>query len=825
MMLTGAAAAALTWSSDALAQDEGGATVEGVVVTARKRNETDISVPVAVTAFSQTELAQKGTGRVQDVALLDPSLTVSQSASAGGGAMYMRGVGTATGSNATFDQAVLLEIDGVPYSNGNLLRIGHYDLEQIQIIKGPQALFFGKNSPAGVVSMTTANPTSEPFLSGKFSYEPYAKETLVEGVVSGPITDSFGARLFANYTLHKGSDRNLAAVAAPTANAILPGTVTLPRYSRSWRRESQFVRLTLAYEPNDRLNARAKFSYHHQKSPGVGAIKERYYCDQGRAQNTTAAILALGAGNPNVPALASALSVDDCKLNGTVYYGGINPVNFRAPWLTDKDRKSEGFMGENIFTGSLEAQYEISDTLTLDSVTGLGQILNASTTQNNFAVPATPALILVTRADIDQFTQELRLSSSYSGRVNFVVGGFYQDSEFSGYTANAALAPFTHFHYTIPGKTESIFAQLIWQPAELIEIAGGARYTRERRSLLLQLQDAVNTSLFTTIPTQNPMRTVEDVSPEATVTFRPSTRLTIFGAYRSGFKSGGYGQTLVSNAAIPSSTPPLYDTYYEPESGEGFEGGVKLSALDRALRVDTNVYSYKYDDLQVNFVDSSSGAPFIRIANAASSTVKGVEVNATYTAPDGPLSGLVLRLAGNYNRAKYKEFLSPCFIGQSVAEGCNLTPNATGAFTAQDLAGRTLTNAPRWTGYLGLTYTRDLNNGLRLRLGADAAYKSSYNPTPDLIPWARQSPATLFGLEASIADNDGAWEFAVIGRNLGDVYRAQENSNVPFTGNAANTGTVRGGVGSHADLAGNTNQGRAIYFQLTVRPSEWMRRD
>jgi outer membrane receptor protein involved in Fe transport len=354
------------------------------------------------------------------------------------------------------------------------------------------------------------------------------------------------------------------------------------------------------------------------------------------------------------------------------------------------------------------------------------------------------------------------------------------------------------------------FGQILWDIVPSLELAAGARYTSETKSLLLT-RDGVPQ------PTANPKVTFENTSPEVTLTWRPNGELTLYGAYKTGFKSGGYAATISGNGP-PLPASPLQDFLYHPEKAKGFEGGVKSMLLDRTLRLDAVLYGYEYSDLQVSNVDASTIVPILRVLNAATARQRGVEVEATYYPPQ--VSGLRLGAFVNYNDSHYVNFISPCWIGQSIAEGCNLRPAASGAFTSQDLAGKRFTNAPLWTGNLSFSYVRPLGD-LRLEVGADTSYRSSYNPTSDLSPGGVQQAYALVNAQIRLLGPNDGWEVGLYGKNLSNVERALDTSSVPLTGASKNTGTANGGVLSRSDLAASTNPGRAIFIQVVVRPSAW----
>jgi iron complex outermembrane receptor protein len=807
-------AACAATAAPVFAQETKTTELETVVVTARKRSETDISVPVSITAMSAAQIERNAIFNVYDLAQKTPTLTISNTGSGVGGTVFLRGIGSAVTTGNSIDQSVSFDIDGVPVSRGNILRIGDFDLEQLQMLKGPQALFFGKNSTAGVLAFTSKDPTDANEAMVKLGYEPFANTRFGEFAVSGPLTDTLKARVFARYAKSDGFNKNLGGEALP-ANAIVPNTVFAPSHNTAWRYTDKFVRGTVLWEPSSKFTARFKASYDEQDGDGVAGLKERFYCPLGHSQNTSAAALPVANGGfgagANAAALAAALSVDDCKLNGTVYEGDINPAFLTNPTTRSlPESDTNGVTKSRISLASAEFNYAVADHIDLTAVSGFVRISENNYDNFSYGIPSPGALMFNTGFSHRQFTQELRLRTSFEGPVNVMVGGFYQHAFLRTFTNNFAVAPFNVPEYRIPNDVWSGFGQLTWNITDQIELAGGARYTEEKKSLTFWRD-------FVPQPVANPNVKFTNTSPEATLTWRPSSDMTVYAAYKTGFKSGGYATTQSGNFA-PLSPVVLRDFTYRPEKAEGFEGGWKAQLFDRTLRLDATIYTFEYKNLQVSNVNTSTGVPVLQIFNAATVRQKGIEVEGAYYPP--AIEGLRLSGLVNYNRSKYTDFLSPCYIGQSIAEGCNLDL-FNGAFQHQQLAGRRVTNAPLWAGNLGFTYTKPVDD-MRVEVGADVVYKSSYNVTQEISPGGHMDPSTVLNMQFRVINAEKGWEFGIYAKNLTDVRRALETSNAPLTGISANTGRATGGVGSRADLMGNTTPGRSVLFQLVLHPSQWV---
>ena len=278
----------------------------------------------------------------------------------------------------------------------------------------------------------------------------------------------------------------------------------------------------------------------------------------------------------------------------------------------------------------------------------------------------------------------------------------------------------------------------------------------------------------------------------------------MFGAFRNGFKSGGF-QTGSGLVPVPGGL----DLTYRPENVRGGEVGVK-ARLGR-VRLNLTGYRYNYDNLQESTLDPIRIQQ--RVINAASSLIQGIEFDGAYRAP---IDGLELRGAVNYNHARYVTFLSGCYTGQTIAAGCDINPNpVTGAFRQQDMGGRQLLFAPDWSGKAGFTYARPVGVGRRLELTGDATFSSAYWAQLEEAPLGRQRAYCRFDASLRYGAESGAWDVALIGRNLSEVYRSNWVSQATLTGISARTGTnLAGGL---TDITGVSNRGREIRLQLTTR--------
>ena len=187
--------------------DQSPAEVGEVIVTARKRQESILKVPVIETALPQKQLEKLQVTEVADLPKLVPGLNLGQNLLTIGTQVAIRGIGT-TAYDQGVDQSVALNIDGVTMGNGLAFQSGLFDVGQVEVLKGPQSLFYGKSTTAGVISLRTADPTDVFEAIGRAEYEAVANTWLGEAIVSGPVTDTLKLRLATQYGTSDGYFRN-----------------------------------------------------------------------------------------------------------------------------------------------------------------------------------------------------------------------------------------------------------------------------------------------------------------------------------------------------------------------------------------------------------------------------------------------------------------------------------------------------------------------------------------------------------------------------------------------------------------------------------------
>ncbi|MBZ9649894.1 TonB-dependent receptor [Sphingobium sp. 3R8] len=752
-LLASVAVSALLPAAQVYAQSAPVATTRGeddIIVTARKREENAIAVPVVITAVSGGELNRRGISNLDGIARLVPSLNIAEGGgTVQGGTITLRGI-AGPDTNPLGDQAVSFNIDSVQVAKASVRRLGNFDIAQVEVLKGPQTLFFGKNSPGGVISMRTADPTAS--LSAKLSvgYEVNAHEWRTEGYIAGPVTDTLGARIAFYTSDMRGWVKNLSF--QTQGNILSPNREYGPK-NHEWG-----VRGTLLFEPSDRFSAKLKFTYGRGRGADSSYNFQYIHCPYG-----------------GVPQFVGVN--DECRANNKVSHANIGP-NFTQFEPAFGDGTPYARVNQQL--GGLELNYDLTDQLRLTSVTGYYRInyltsshftTGIATQEVNYGLglPMLPSLITYYDREI---TEELRLQSDFDGPINFTLGGLYQDTlaTTGAHTFANPVTPieFNEYLFKQKGKAYSFFGQLNWDILPTLELSGGGRYSHEEKRLPLLIADVTGNptvSPGTVIPVNPGKVSFNDFSPEVTLSYRPTNDLTIFGSYKRGFLSGGYNGSS-ADVSLPIN--------YGPQKVRGFEAGLKAALFDRALRVNFAAYSYDILGLQITSFAGTVGT----IRNAGKVSVKGAEFDFNYRTP---IDGFTLRGAIAYNRGRYDEYLAPCYTGQTPALGCDMV-NSGGA-PVQDLGGTTLRNAPKLSGSLGMGYEAPIGSDLKLGFSTDLNYTSSEITDAKSTPHAVSPRRALLDATLRIGAQDDRWELALIGRNLTDQHYWATSQGVPLTGN------------------------------------------
>jgi iron complex outermembrane receptor protein len=775
-------------NSSSVSSGSDNSKLEEIIVTARKREESILRTPVIMQAYTGEKLQSLNITDFYGLASFVPGLVLARGYGPIGAIVFLHGLGN---DQASFvDSTVLINVDGIPEVHSSFLRTALFDVAQTEVLRGPQALFFGKSSSAGIIAIKTADPTStfQSQLSVGYGFE--ANEEDVTGFVSGPLNDELGVRLAVFYNHIDGFMHNVNA-----AN----NTPWVPNGTESGGR------LTLKYDPTDLLHIKLKMQHSESRTTPVSDF------DQTRCTGP-------------LPQVAQTIPFDDCKLNNTTtgnpapfpYKGGqdysLGGSGFATGNPSPLFKNGRDYLDVNLNLASLQLDANVANGLTLTSLTGYDESTNPEASAAYLTPPATDPF---GRIDIaanyweTNFSQELRLTSNFKDSwLNYMVGAFY------GQTESRTNAPFVFrtagldYNNTIyvMGQSKSAFAQTLLTPIRGWELSLGARYSWEHK----QFQHLWVDNNFSgsgpvdqvdLIPADQRRITEHDVTPEATLTYRPSDDLMTFVSYKQGYKAPGFNVSLTSASYVGSDPHTLGP--FRGETSSGYEAGVKGKLFDNQFALSAAIYDYDYRDLQVAVIDQATLESFVN--SAAKARLWGLDLSLAY-APQA-VQGLAINGYVNYNRATYVSFPNAgCWGGQDIASGCST--NDSSGF--QNLSGYSLLRAARITGQVGVDYSRAVSDAYSAALGLNINFSSKYNWTAVANPGAVQGAYATLDATLRFGKLRGPWEVSLIGRNL---------TNQLYAVGGNDGGVVTPGV--RADVSESVNRPREIYLRITVRPELW----
>ena len=727
------------------------AQLEEVIVTAQKREQSLQDVPISVSAMSGDQLNAAGVNTIEGLAKIMPSLEVQSTTSTVSANFRIRRVGN-LGNIPDFEPAVGVFQDGA-FRSRSIFGMGDlFNVERVEVLRGPQSTLYGKNVTAGVVAIYTAPPSEEfewkgELTGGNMEGANDAALYRFKGGVSGPLTDSLGASLGGSYAYRDKLQSQAVAGGADTNE--------LERYS---------LRGELNWDATDKLNLRA-IAGTVQQDDNEATSNDYFYDPDGYIAGFVLPTLqGAGLGVPctdNDPKNRKA-----CNLDQTT---------------TDLD-SSEAI---------LLANYQLDNGWSIDSITSW-DYYKFEGTQDDAGQIMTPVLRYHDTQEGEAWQQELRLTSAGGETVDWMAGAFYYHNEFKrgddgdravflydtlsdDPTVAAINQAVLETPFPVPFATQgqlsyvdgrqdtdyyAIYGQVAWQLTDKMKITGGLRWQREEKDA--SVQQTVNDpspSIISLLlsPTEISADNLDRSKDKVTWSISPQYFLTddimIYATASRGFKSGGFN---TSWGAVEIDAREFQD-----EKVTNYEAGVKTTLLDGNLRLNVDVFHTEYKEYQeAAFV----GANFT-VGNAEKATTKGAELEGVLLLGEH----FTTDFGVSYADLEYDEFTGgQCYPGRA--------PDSPTNPTACDLSGENPINAPKWKTHLGLTYETPVSWG-DVYARADWTWSDDYNTSFSADPLLEQSSYSW--VSARIGTHWNNWEFVVWCDNLTD----EDVSNVEATAN------------------------------------------
>ena len=652
------------------------AQLEEVIVTAQKRAENQQDVPIAVTVLTANEMRVDNIDGQMQLPRVIPNLSFKQNSSFV--AAFLRGVGTEF-ANAGLEPSVSVYLDDtyIPRAQSGLFSFT--DTSRIEVLKGPQGTLYGRNATGGAIRIISNDPELEAF-SGKLAATAGDEDRrIVEGVINIPVSDSVALRFSGKYNEANGYVDNIA----PN-----PGLKEFSNF------EESMVTGKLLYDVSDEL--RVKLSGDYSKVDGSNGF----------------AFINLYEGAPQQigAAFGGCTSQKHRKICSDLGNGGEDRPKPGGPIEAYGGALRIDYDFEGATFSSISAYRNVNEDVTADlDATG-------AYFQNATGTPET-----------DQYTQEFQLISTSDGDLQYVLGFFYIDEEAaydaftlygSGVELLGGLPP--GFGTAGGGQVDvnswAPYAQLDYNLAEDWLVTLGIRYTDEEKKLVyneltvgpVNSNGHIPSSVSPAVEFEKDKVDFQEWTPRVTVTWHYTDDLMWYATYAEGFKSGGFN--------LPALEQP---SKVEPEDLKSYELGWKYQG--DTIRFNGAAFYYDYQNLQVQFVDQSSGGN--RAQNAADAEITGLEADITWVPSEAWNFGAGL----GYLDATYENFdgqvYAECVELPASTPGCAAWPLGLALLEDQDLSGNDLPQAPELSGYLRGSYYLDMNSAGSLTLSAIASYR------------------------------------------------------------------------------------------------------
>ncbi|MBL8269919.1 TonB-dependent receptor [Steroidobacter sp.] len=692
--------------------------IEEVLVSARRRGDERLQdVPVAVSVLSDETLRKAGIVDLSEVASRTPSFSFGQQIG-NQQEIVIRGIGTLRLTGSAAEPSVGTFIDEVYVGRRGTATPPLFDLERIEVVRGPQGTLYGKNVVGGAVNLLTARPSDETAARVALAYGQYdalGGQNLWEGsgYVTGALTDTVAGRLAVYFREHDGYSQN----------TLLDEALD--------DQHSYALRGSLSFQPSEALDINVIADFSHNQTHGQ-----------------------------------SRRAVDDASVPGlgVVVGSGLLSTNVResdAPWPQWEDQDTAGL------TARFDYRLSGGPTLTYLSAVRYGDFNGRYSLVGTRSPPSLTDAANAQREKYVGITQDLRIRSA-AGALRWVAGLYFLREQTDiidnsiATTFLSVLGPGSvgdildgEFIYDQQNITQSsaIYGELNWELTDTVSLTAGGRYTYDdknyrNRSECLDF-GAQPDFIYCVAPLGAEFWNIRtskrwsEFTPKASLDWRANDHALLYVSAARGFKGGGWqGKPGTEAAALLP---------YDPEVAWTYEVGAKTDWADGRMRANIAVFHTAFDDLQVEQLDDT-GLSLI-IDNAASASIDGVELEVQLR----PIPSLQVWLSGSYLDSEYQDFIDSA---------------------GNDLSGNRLARTPefRFTG--GADYTVPITSGLSLDTRVEYQWQDDM---PWLVEnTVLEDDYGLLDARVALQALHAQWEIALFGKNLTDeLYRVDA---IPFLG-------------------------------------------
>jgi iron complex outermembrane recepter protein len=680
------------------------ASAEGdIIVTANRREQRLQDVPISVTAVSGETLRQRGVQNPEDLSRLAPSLVSQNNASNAQGTNFaIRGVGTAS-FQRSIEPSVAIVLDDVTLIRSELGVINFTDLAQVEVLNGPQGFLFGKNASAGVINLHTNDPQM--------------------GVNSGRVFSEYGRLSNANDTslfrMQGIANVALSGDAAARVNlfyvkdsALQKNVVPNSRFEGGLRQIGGSGKLL--WKPTDRLSILFAGDYMDSKGAGGGVASFR---------NIT----------PTSP------------MNFVLPPLGITP----GFGLSKSAYNGPTFYNLQVGGGQAKVSYEFDSGLRLTNIAAYRAFKTLQAFDPDYS-PLDLVQFFGGGIHVNQFSDELRLTSPTGGRLDYQVGLFAlkarvkEDAVLAASLGQAIPPGFTTFlgadnFWRQKLGSYAAYGQGTYAVTGQLKLTAGARLTHD--TINMRYETTAGGGLLALIPVapdRQQSRSETNFSWRTTLQYDVSPDWMLYGTAAQGYKGPGYAQYSFS--------------YVRPEISTHFEVGSKAQFLDRKLTFNISAWNTKFKDFQQESIDFTTLSFLLQ--NAGKLRTRGVELQVLAR----PLPRLSIIGGLAYTDARFITFKGDtCYVGQ---------PDCVGGVT--DSSGRRLPNAPKWKGNLDASYEQPIGADYSTIFDLGLTSVSSYNFLSNGDPFAEQKGYTTIDLALALSQKRTGWTLRAFCRNCTD---------------------------------------------------------
>ncbi|MDG2502726.1 MAG: TonB-dependent receptor [Porticoccaceae bacterium] len=675
--------------------------LEEIIVTSRKREESLQDVPISVTSVTE-DLNRASVRSLRDMADFAPNLYIERNQGTPGGVnISMRGVEYSE-TDKSYDPSIGVVVDGMYLGTAAGSMLNNFDTKRIEILRGPQGTLFGKNTTGGVIHVVRGDVTGE--FGGKVSATVGSDGRKdFNGLLNLPLGENGGIKLFANEISSDGYFYNT------TLNEKVFGD------------DKTTFGAAIRWEPTEDFDIQLHVERNNDDT------------DSGAYAN---------ANTPGI--LTCALS----GVNANLGTGGCAATDTGSgPDQTSTDGRNDTItQADNMI---LTANWDLGPVL-LTSITTRRDL--EQDYMIHFDASAAEMLRFQYINQWEQTSQELRITSQFSDKMEFVAGLYYWEVDYSQrwrvFDLFSVVAPFPKNFYGYNGQDQvtdstAAFFSLDYSLTDALTLTVGGRYTKEEKDFDGASSTYTPTDLSEAALAEkmtNFKADFNEFSPKVGLTFTPSDDTMIYGSYTEGFKSGGFFGRQANFAINPS---------YEPEYVKTFELGTKRTLLDGRMTLNATLYKSEFEDKQESiFIPISNVNVATVVRNAASLDIQGVELEMLLQATES----LKVRASYGHVDAEYNSYMA----------------DLTGSGVATDNSGLTPRNTPENTASLGLTHTSAFGKGT-LQSNVTYRYRSEMEGDAQNKVQGLQSSITNLNANVSyIFGADGEYKVSVFGNNITD---------------------------------------------------------